>query len=158
MFSFSQSFCLVSVRVTCVFTAPIGRWALNRVEYMVGMSGKASEPRRGHSSQQKKAAAGQGGGSNKVQPPPEALHVATILGDGVYPADLSEKMAQVMNMLPSCQEEDVCIALHDHDFDTARAISALLDRDLLSGTQVSYCISLTYSYNYSSVCAPHHTG
>ena len=107
---------------------------------MVGMSGKASEPRRGQSSQQKKAAAGSlgsGGGSNKTHPPPEALHVANILGDSIYPEDLPHKMAQVMAMLPSCKEEEVCIALHDHDFDPEKAISALLDSDPHSRGQVT---------------------
>ena len=108
---------------------------------MVGMSGKASEPRRGHATQQKKSSAGHAG-LGKTQPPPEALHVANILGDGVYPADLPDKMAQVMAMLPSCAEEEVCIALHDHDFDTERAITALLDRDLLSGSQVNPSLTL----------------
>ena len=103
---------------------------------MVGMSGKASEPRRGQSSQQKKAAAGTGGSGSKTQPPPEALHVANILGDGIYPPDLGEKMAQVMSMLPACSEEEVCIALHDYDFDTNKAISALLDSDPHTSTQV----------------------
>ena len=103
---------------------------------MVGMSGKSSEPRRGQSTQSKKTAPGSGGGSNRAQPPPEALHVANILGDGVYPDDLSHKVGQVMTMLPSCQEEEVCIALHDHDFDPEKAISALLDSDPHSRGQV----------------------
>lgn len=106
---------------------------------MVGMSGKASEPWRGQASQQKKTAAGSVGpvGSNKTQPPAEALHVANILGDK-YPADLGEKIAQVTAMLGR-SEEEVCIALHDHDFDTTKAITALLDSDTQTSSQVCVC-------------------
>lgn len=104
---------------------------------MVGMSGKVSEPRRGQASQQKKAGVGSGGPvrSNKSQPPAEALHVANILGDK-YPADVGKKIAEVLERLPSCSEEEVWIALHDHDFDTGKAITALLDGDTEASTQV----------------------
>lgn len=129
---------LVSPRaVRKSFYPLLEEWALNRTEYMVGMSGKVSEPRRGQASQTKKAAVGSvsSGGSNKTQPPPEALHVANILGDGMYP-ELGEKMAQVMAICPTRSEEEVCIALHDHDYDTAKAITALLDTDSQSSSQV----------------------
>lgn len=104
---------------------------------MVGMSGKVSEPRRGQASQQKKTAAGTGGPvrSNKTQPPAEALHVAHILGDK-YPSDVKQKIDEVIERLPSRSEEEVCIALHDNDFDTAKAITALLDGDTETSTQV----------------------
>ena len=118
------------------------------------MSGKASEPRRGQSSQQKKAAAGSvgtGGGSNKTQPPPEALHVANILGDSIYPDDLPHRMAQVMAMLPSCQEEEVCVALHDHDFDPEKAISALLDSDPRTRGQVLSLSLSAISLSFHSI-------
>ena len=135
-------YCIVAyihLDLTPVFPR-VERCALNRAEYMVGMSGKASEPRRGHSTQQKKAAVGPvgPGGSNKTQPPPEALHVANILGDGIYPADLAERMKQVLNTLPTSTEEEVCIALHDHDFDPTRAITALLDSDAQTSSQVEW--------------------
>lgn len=106
---------------------------------MVGMSGKVSEPRRGQASQQKKTAAGSGGPvrSNKAQPPPEALHVANILGDKyMYPSDVKQKIDEVIERLPGRSEEEVCIALHDHDFDTAKAITALLDGDTETSSQV----------------------
>ena len=123
---------------------------------MVGMSGKGSEPRRGHSTQTKKTAPGST--SKAAQPPPEALHVANILGDR-YPADLSEKVKQVMLMLPSCREEEICTALHDHDFDTDKAVSALLDSDPSTRGQVilglycipSICMFLMYIEFYSSI-------
>lgn len=129
---------------------------------MVGMSGKASEPRRGGQSSQhhKKTSGGGGGGamgmmsggsSNKTQVPAEALHVANILGDGqVYPDDLPQMIHQVLGMLPSCSEEEVYIALHDNDFDTNRTISALLEPNINSGGQV--CTVLYTHYMYVHVC------
>lgn len=130
---------VLAYTVRTFYSRVVERCALNRAEYMVGMSGKVSEPRRGQSSQQKKTAVGSvgtGGGTNKTQPPPEALHVANILGDGMYPSDFGDKIAQVMSMLPACSEDEVCIALHDYDFDTNKAISALLDSDTLTSSQV----------------------
>lgn len=102
---------------------------------MVGMSGKTSEPRRGASSQHKKPSP-----TAKAQPSAEALHVAKILGDK-YPSDLSDKIAQVTSIVLGRSEEEVCIALHDHDFDPAKAISALLDSDSQDGSQV--CLKLS---------------
>ena len=106
---------------------------------MVGMSGKTSEPRRGASSQHKKPSP-----TAKAQPSAEALHVAKILGDK-YPSDLSDKIAQVTSVVPSRSEEEVCIALHDHDFDPAKAISALLDSDSQDGSQVCLLTHLPFN-------------
>ena len=111
---------------------------------MVGMSGKASEPRRGQATHQKKdsarsvgsSAVGHGSsGPSKTQPSAEALHVAKILGDK-YPTDLVEKISMMTAMLPGRSEEEISIALHDHDYDTTKAITALLDSDSQSSTQV----------------------
>ena len=54
--------------------------------------------------------------------------MARMLGDK-YPSDLGEKLAQVRAVVPGRSEEEVCIALHDHDFDPEKAITALLDSD-----------------------------
>lgn len=93
---------------------------------MVGMSGKSSEPRRGQSAQAKKQLVPTP--PSKPQPSAEALQMARMLGDK-YPSDLGEKLAQVRAVVPGRSEEEVCIALHDHDFDPEKAITALLDSD-----------------------------
>ena len=97
---------------------------------MVGMSGKSNEPRRGASSLHKKAIP-----AAKMQPSAEALHVAKILGDK-YPPNLSDLISQVASVVPSCSEEEIFLALHDHDYEPHKAISALLDSDSQEGIQV----------------------
>lgn len=43
------------------------------------------------------------------------------------PDDLDEKISQVMAVVIEKDEEDVSVALHDHDYCVEKAIEALLD-------------------------------
>ena len=54
--------------------------------------------------------------------------------DETFPSDLHDKIQQVRAIVPNCSEEEVCIALHDHDYDPEKAISALLDSEAQVGT------------------------
>ena len=62
--------------------------------------------------------------------------MAKMLGDK-YPPDLTDKIHQVLSVVPSRSEEEVCIALHDHDFDPEKAITALLDSEGSTGQVLS---------------------
>ena len=56
--------------------------------------------------------------------------MARILEDtSLYPKNAAEKVQEILTVVPSRSEEEICIALHDHDFDIEKAISALLDSD-----------------------------
>ena len=50
------------------------------------------------------------------------------------PEDLDEKISQVMAVVVGKDEEDVSVALHDHDYCVEKAIEALLD----SAVEVSF--------------------
>lgn len=67
-----------------------------------------------------------------TQPPIEAMQMARMLEDSRYPADISDKLKQVQAIVPHRSEEEICIALHDSDFDPEKAISTLLDNETQS--------------------------
>lgn len=58
--------------------------------------------------------------------------MARMLEETRYPPDLNKKIEQVLVIVPSKSEEEICIALHDNDYDPEEAISALLDSDIPS--------------------------
>lgn len=49
-------------------------------------------------------------------------------------SDLEKKIQEVLMVVPGRSNEEANIALHDNDFDVEKAISALLDNDLGTGT------------------------
>ncbi len=87
-----------------------------------------------------------------VQAPVEALQMARILDDSRYPADLSDKIRSVLAIVPHRSEEEICIALHDTDFDPEKAISVLLDNDNHSSTGVSGCVCVEHLGEWVCVC------
>eukprot|EP00731_Ephydatia_muelleri_P000848 Em0001g848a len=99
---------------------------------MVGMSGKSSEP-RGSSGNARRQQSSQSGPSSKPKPTAEALHLARILEGTSYPADMKDRIQQVAGVVPNKSEEEICVALHDHDYDPERAITHLLDADANQG-------------------------
>ncbi len=78
--------------------------------------------------------------------------MARILEDGRYPSDLSDKIRAVLTIVPHRTEEEICIALHDADFDPENAITTLLDTDSHSaGVSIVYyliwCYHVTLHYH-----------
>ena len=58
---------------------------------------------------------------------------------------MKDRIQQVVGVVPNKSEEEVCIALHDHDYDPERAITSLLDTDVkqvwvVSGVYVCVCV------------------
>ncbi|XP_064399898.1 protein lingerer-like isoform X2 [Halichondria panicea] len=97
---------------------------------VAGMSVKSGEPQGGNTSSANRKIPTQ----TKTKAPVEALQMARILDDSRYPADLSDKIRSVLAIVPHRSEEEICIALHDTDFDPEKAISVLLDNDNHSST------------------------
>ena len=64
--------------------------------------------------------------------------MARILDDGSPITDIEHRIHAVLSIVPGRSSEEVNIALHDNDFDVEKAISALLDSDVGTGT-VSRC-------------------
>lgn len=54
--------------------------------------------------------------------------MARILEDPNYKS-ADKKVKEIMAVIPGRSEEEIYIALHDHDFDTQKALTALLDSD-----------------------------
>lgn len=42
---------------------------------------------------------------------------------------MKDRILQVSGVVPNKSEEEICVALHDHDYDPERAITSLLDAD-----------------------------
>ncbi len=61
--------------------------------------------------------------------------MARVLEDGRDSTDLSEKIKDVLVIVPHRSEEEICIALHDADYDKERAITTLLDTESSSGVK-----------------------
>lgn len=57
------------------------------------------------------------------------MHLARILEGTSYPADMKDRIQQVAGVVPNKSEEEICVALHDHDYDPEKAITSLLDAD-----------------------------
>lgn len=42
---------------------------------------------------------------------------------------MKDRIQQVAGVVPNKSEEEICVALHDHDYDPEKAITSLLDAD-----------------------------
>lgn len=60
----------------------------------------------------------------------EQLHIASRIGESqAIPSDIKIKIQQVSAIVPDKSEDEICIVLHDNNFDPEATISALLDND-----------------------------
>lgn len=60
----------------------------------------------------------------------EQLHIASRIGESqAIPSDIQIKIQQVAAIVPGKSEDEICIMLHDNNFDPEATISALLDND-----------------------------
>ncbi|XP_065909406.1 protein lingerer-like isoform X2 [Dysidea avara] len=60
----------------------------------------------------------------------EQLHIASRIGEShTIPADIKDKIQQVASIVLDKTEDEICITLHDNNFDPEATISALLDSD-----------------------------
>ena len=60
----------------------------------------------------------------------EQLRIASRIGESHnIPSDIKRKIQQVTAIVPNKSEDEICIMLHDNNFDPEAAISALLDND-----------------------------
>ena len=73
----------------------------------------------------------------------EQLHIASRIGEShTIPADIKDKIQQVASIVLDKTEDEICITLHDNNFDPEATISALLDSDNFKVSFGSVCYML----------------